>query len=172
VPKRYIPNLNHRDVAAVSIYAMRAYVRRGYRIGMVTLEDLDEALQQEGDELKLQLPTVLQDYADVFSPKKADKLPPHRSYDYEIRLTSDKKLPFGKIYSMSCEELQTLRDWLDENLRKGFIRPSSSSVTSPVLFVKKPGGGLRLYMDYRALNEVLVKDRYPLPLIKETLNNL
>jgi hypothetical protein len=59
VPKRYIPNLNYRDVAAVSIYTMRAYVRRGYRIGMVTLEDLDEALQQEGDELKLQLLTVL-----------------------------------------------------------------------------------------------------------------
>jgi hypothetical protein len=172
VPKRYIPNLNHRDVATVSIYAIRAYVRRGYRIGMVTLEDLDEALQQEGDELRLQLPTVIQDYADVFSPKKADKLPPHRSYDHEIRLTSDKKLPFRKIYSMSREELQTLRDWLDENLRKGFIRLSSSSVTSPVLFVKKPGGGLRLCMDYRALNEVSVKDRYPLPLIKETLNNL
>jgi hypothetical protein len=53
VPKRYIPNLNYRDVAAVSIYAIRAYVRRGYQIGMVTLKDLDEALQQEGDELKL-----------------------------------------------------------------------------------------------------------------------
>jgi hypothetical protein len=121
VPKRYIPNLNHRDVAAVSIYAVRAYVRRGYRIGIVTLEDLNEALQQEGDELKLQLLTVLQDYADVFSPKKADKLPPHCSYDHEIRLTSDKKLPFRKIYSMSRKELQTLRDWLDENLWKGFI---------------------------------------------------
>jgi hypothetical protein len=59
VPKRYIPNLNYCDVATVSIYAMRAYVRRGYRISMVTLKDLDEALQQEGDELKLQLPTVL-----------------------------------------------------------------------------------------------------------------
>jgi hypothetical protein len=110
VPKRYIPNLSHRDIAAVSIYAMRAYVRRGYRIGIVTLEDLNEALQQEGDELKLQLPTVLQDYTDVFSPKKADKLLLHRLYDHEIRLTSDKKLPFRKIYSMSCEELQTLRD--------------------------------------------------------------
>jgi hypothetical protein len=105
VPKRYIPNLNHRNVAAVSIYAMRAYVRRGYRIGMVTLKDLDEALQQEGDELKLQLLTVLQDYADIFSPKKAEKLLLYRSYDYEICLTSDKKLPFGKIYSMSYEEL-------------------------------------------------------------------
>ena len=53
MPKCYIPNLNHRDVATVSMYAIRAYVRRGYRIGMVTLEDLDEALKQEGDELKL-----------------------------------------------------------------------------------------------------------------------
>ena len=77
---------------------------------MVTLEDLDEALKQEGDELKLQLPLVIQDYADVFSPKKADKLPPHRLYDHEIRLTSDKKLPFRKIYSISRKELQTLRD--------------------------------------------------------------
>ena len=59
MPKRYIPNLNHCDVAAVSMYAMRAYVRRGYRIGMVTLEDLDKALKQEGDELKLQLLLVI-----------------------------------------------------------------------------------------------------------------
>jgi hypothetical protein len=73
---------------------------------------------------------------------------------------------------MSYEELQTLRTWLDENLAKGFIRPSSSHITLPVLFVKKPGGGLRLYIDYRALNEISVKDRYPLLLIKETLNNL
>ena len=72
---------------------------------MVTLEDLDEALQQEGDELKLQLPVVLQDYADVFSLKKADKLLLHRSYNHKICLTSDKKLLFRKIYSMSCEEL-------------------------------------------------------------------
>jgi hypothetical protein len=105
VPKRYIPNLNYRNVVAVGIYAIRAYVRRGYQIGIVTLEDLDEALQQEGDELKLQLPIVLQDYADVFSLKKADKLLLYRSYDYEICLTSDKKLPFRKIYSISREEL-------------------------------------------------------------------
>jgi hypothetical protein len=139
---------------------------------MVTIDDIDEALTQEGDELKVQLPVSLHDFVDVFSPKRADKLPPHRPYDHEIRLTSEKKMPFGRIYSMSREELQTLREWLDENLKKGFIRPSSSPVTSPVLFVKKPGGGLRLCMDYRALNEISVKDRYPLPLVKETLNSL
>jgi hypothetical protein len=73
---------------------------------------------------------------------------------------------------MSREELKTLREWLIENLEKGFIRPSSSLVTSLVLFVKKPGRGLRLYIDFRAINNVSVKDRYPLPLVKETLNNL
>ncbi|GKU10244.1 unnamed protein product, partial [Fusarium langsethiae] len=82
------------------------------------------------------------------------------------------KLPFGPLYGMSRNELTALREWLDENLRKGFIRPSSSPVASPVLFVKKPGGGLRFCVDYRALNNITVKDRYPLPLIKESLNNL
>jgi hypothetical protein len=172
VPKKYIPNLNYRDIAAVSLRACYAYAKRGYQVSIVTLEDIDESLKQEGDEIAIQLPEELRDFVDVFSPKKADKLPPHRSYDHEIKLTSDKKLPFGRIYSMSRDELTTLRTWLDENLAKGFIRPSSSHVTSPVLFVKKPGGGLRLCMDYRSLNDVSAKDRYPLPLIKETLNNL
>jgi hypothetical protein len=76
---------------------------------MITIEDIDEALKQEGDEIAIQLSKELQDFIDVFSPKKADNLPPHRSYDHEIKLTSDKKLPFGRIYSMSRNELTTLR---------------------------------------------------------------
>jgi hypothetical protein len=74
-------------------------------MAMVTIEDIDEALRQEGDQIANQLPDTLRDYVDVFSPKKADQLPPYRSYDYEIRLTSDKKLLFGRIYSMSRKEL-------------------------------------------------------------------
>ncbi|KAG0159972.1 hypothetical protein PDIDSM_7499 [Penicillium digitatum] len=73
---------------------------------------------------------------------------------------------------MSRNELEVLKDWIEDNLRKGFIRPSSSPAASPVLFVKKPGGGLRFCVDYRAPNAITVKDRYPLPLTKETLNNL
>jgi hypothetical protein len=55
---------------------------------------------------------------------------------------------------------------------KGWIRASSSSAAAPVLLVKKPGGGWRFYVDYRALNKVTEQDRYPLPLIKETLRSL
>jgi hypothetical protein len=73
---------------------------------------------------------------------------------------------------MSRVKLLTLREWLKENLRKGFIRLSSSSTASPILFVKKLNSSLRFYIDYRALNALIVKDRYLLSLIKELLNNL
>ncbi|KAG0154371.1 hypothetical protein PDIDSM_1751 [Penicillium digitatum] len=103
----------------------------------------------------------------MFSPKEAERLPPT-----DKMVQEDKPLPFGPLYPMSRNELEVLKDWIEDNLRKGFIRPSSSPAASPVLFVKKPGGGLRFCVDYRALNAITVKDRYPLPLTKETLNNL
>lgn len=63
-----------------------------------------------------------------------------------------------------------MKKWLDENLRKNFIRPSQSASAAPVLLVKKPGGGVRICVDYRGVNNVTLKTRYPLPLIKETLD--
>src|ERR1044072_6933506 len=73
---------------------------------------------------------------------------------------------------MSRDELLVLRKMLLELLDKNFIRVSSSPAAAPVLFVRKPGGGLRFYYDYRALNKLIRKDRYPLPLIQETLNRI
>lgn len=66
---------------------------------------------------------------------------------------------------MSIPELKVLRKYLDNNLAKGFIRASSSPVSSPVIFMRKPGGGLRFYVDYRGLNTVTIKNRYPIPLL-------
>ncbi|GME30926.1 uncharacterized protein ACHE_31418A, partial [Neofusicoccum parvum] len=73
---------------------------------------------------------------------------------------------------MSRDELLVLWKILTELLDKGFIRVSNSPAAAPVLFVKKPGGGLRFCYDYRALNQLTWKDRYPLPLIQETLNRI
>lgn len=73
---------------------------------------------------------------------------------------------------MSRDELLVLRKTLSDHLDKGWIRASSSPGGAPVLFVKKPGGGLRFCVDYRALNAITKKDRYPLPLIKETLRSI
>jgi hypothetical protein len=69
-------------------------------------------------------------------------------------------------------QFTALKEWLEENLQKGFICPSSSPASSLVLFVAKPDGSLRLCMDYCGLNTVSEKDCYPLPLTKETLNSL
>ena len=73
---------------------------------------------------------------------------------------------------MSQEELQAVKDYLKENLAKGFIVASSAPFASPVLFVRKPNGGLRFCVDYRKLNAITRKDRYPLPLLNETLAQL
>jgi hypothetical protein len=73
---------------------------------------------------------------------------------------------------MNKEKLLILKKTLSELLNKNFIKVSNLSAAAPVLFVKKPGGGLRFCMDYRKLNEITRKDRYPFLLITETLRSL
>jgi len=76
--------------------------------------------------------------------------------------------PWGPIYPLSETELQTLREWLKEREKTGKIRRSTSPVGSPILFVPKPNGrGLRLCVDYRALNKITIPNRYPLPLMQK-----
>ena len=73
---------------------------------------------------------------------------------------------------MSPEELDAVKRYLDSHLAKRFIQASSASYSSPVLFVKKPGGEIRFCVDYRGLNAITKKDCYPIPLIEETLAQL
>ncbi|KAJ1579475.1 hypothetical protein NDA11_007601 [Ustilago hordei] len=118
------------------------------------------------------IPQEYHQYLDVFSRVKADKLSPHRTYDHQIPLEEGKSPPFGPIYSLSEHELKALREYLEENLAKGFISPSDSLAASPILFVKKKDGSLRLCVDYRGLNQITIRNRYPLPLIDELLDRL
>ena len=83
-----------------------------------------------------------------------------------------KELPFSPIYQISEADLRTLREYIDENLKKGFIRPSSSPAGSPVLFVPKKDGKKRLCVDYRKLNAITTKDRYTLPLADKLRDRL
>ena len=118
------------------------------------------------------IPPEYHEFADLFSKKEADMLPPHRPYDHQIPLEPGTTPPFGSIYSMSPAELEVLRKYIEENLKKGFIRHSQSSCGASVLFVKKADGGLRLCVDYRGLNKITIKNRYPLPLIAELLERI
>ena len=122
---------------------------------------------------KSKLPSEYHDFLDVFSKPDSEKLPPHRpEADHEIKLQEGKTPPFKKGYAMGKPELDAVRKYLDEMLPRQGVRPSNSPCSSPVILVKKPGSGLRFCVDYRALNAITIKNRYPLPRIKETLNQL
>ena len=120
-------------------------------------------------------PAVLKPYRDlegIFSKEKANELPVSSSYDHKIELEGDCQPPYGPIYPLSIPELHVLREYLHDNLAKGFIRHSTSSAGTPILFVKKKDGSLWLCVDYRGLNLLTKKNWYPLPLIGEALNRL
>ena len=78
----------------------------------------------------------------------------------------------GKVYPLSREEREEVREFVKEQLRKGYIRPSKSLQTAPVFFVGKKDGKKRMVQDYRYLNEWTVKNNYPLPLISDVLENI
>ena len=120
--------------------------------------------------LKNQVPEVYSDFAELFGKAEASVLPPHRKIDHEIILQPGGQPPWRPLYGMCELELSTLRDFLKDNIEKGFIQQSSSPARAPVLFVKKKDSSLRLCVDYRGLNDITVKNRYPLPLIQETLD--
>jgi hypothetical protein len=167
------PEFRHLNIAKMSLRAYTMYNRKNCQLFIIIIEDINRYLQNASPpEPRDLLPKKLKNYADVFSPKKAKKLPPHRNYNHNIRLQEDKTPPFKPLYPMFRNELIALKKWLKKNLRKGFIRSSSSSAASFILFVKKADKGLRFCDDYRKLNNIFIKDRYPLPLIKEFLNNL
>lgn len=119
------------------------------------------------------LPPEYADYADVFSEANANVLFKHASHDHAIDLINDtKQPPYGPIYNLSETELATLRAYIDTHLEIGFIRPSKFPAGAPILFTKKPNGGLRLCVDYRGLNNLTIKNQYPLPLVGELLDRL
>ena len=114
---------------------------------------------------------IVREYSEIF-PKDFSGLPPEREVEFFIDLvlgtTSISKAP----YRMIPTELVELKKQLEEPLVKGFIRPSVSPWGAHVLFVKKKYGSLRLCIDYRQLNKVIVKNKYLLPRIDDLLDQL
>jgi len=108
------------------------------------------------------IPAIYGEFVEVFSKDNVETLPPHRSTDHAIDLEPGYNLPYGRIYNLSEFKLRTLKAYIEANLANGFIQRPSSPAAAPILFAKKQDGGLRLCVDYRALNLATVKNRYPL----------
>jgi transposase InsO family protein len=132
-----------------------------------------EARVSEGSHVPSVIPEQYSKWKRLFQDEEnANALPRHQPWDHEIRLEPGKQPTFGPIYALSEKELKTLREYLDENLARGFIRKSESPAGYPILFAPKKDGSLRLCVDYRKINDITIKNRYPLPNIEELQDRL
>src|SRR6201996_6893797 len=134
------------------------------------------AIQESADKkektLDEMLPAEVMDYKDVFDKQTAERFPESRPWDHAIDLKEDFVPKDCKIYPLSPPEQIELDKFIDENLAKGYIRPSKSPMASPFFFVNKKDGKLRPCQDYRKLNKGTIKNAYPLPLISELIDQL
>nr|GFC42902.1 putative reverse transcriptase domain-containing protein [Tanacetum cinerariifolium] len=123
----------------------------------------------EGKQLK-DVP-IVQDFPEVFL-EDFPGLPPARPVEFQIDLIS-RAAPVARApYRLAPSEMKELSEQLQELYDKGFIRPSSSPWGAPVLFVNKKDGSFRMCIDYRELNKLTVKNRYPLPRIDDLFDQL
>jgi len=137
-----------------------------------TIKKNDKEEDKESNKINKSLPKKLLPFKDVFSEIYVNELPPHRPYDCEIKLMPNTVLFYGPIYPLTEKESTTLKEYIDEMLAKGFIRKSKSPAGTPVFFVLKKNGELRMVVDYRHLNDITIRDSYPLLLINDMLEQL
>jgi hypothetical protein len=114
---------------------------------------------------------IVSEFPDVF-PEELPGMPPERKVEFAIELIPGTAPISKRAYQVSRPELVELKKQIDELLEKGYIRPSTSPSAAPVLFVEKKDGTKRMCIDYRALNEVTVKNKYPLPRIEDLFDQL
>lgn len=162
------------DFADMVLAGEKAYVANYVGIGFQ--EDIpipgfdDEPTDQDPDQISL--PQCLQKFRDVYSERAAKELPILDEAVHTIDLKEGETPPYGPIYPLSEQQRHELQEYLRENLANGRIKYSKADAGAPVLFVPKKDGTLRLCVDYRGLNRITVKNRYPLPLISDIMEQL
>ena len=125
------------------------------------------------NEAPTEVPAEYSNYNNVFSAENAAELPENTGMnEHAIELEEGKQRPFGPIYSLGLVELETLKIYIKTNLANGFIYLSKSPAGAPIRFDRKPDGSLCLCVNYWGLNNITIKNRYPLSLIGESLNRL
>lgn len=153
------------DIATIGAAPFQRYMKKkDTEVFITSLSEIDRILEekrveerreedhQEQELVEQLLPKPYQDYADVFSKAASDELPPHRTNDYRIELeegkTAESEVGYSPLYKQTAEELEAARDYIVDNLNKGFIGPSAAPFASPILMARKPGGGLQFCVDY------------------------
>ena len=118
------------------------------------------------------LPPEYHDFTDIFQVAEKQSLPERGLHNHAIDLKLGQQPPFEKLYLMSLTELNVLKVYLDNTMKAGIVHKSISPVTSPIMFVLKLDSSLQLVINYRRLNNITIKNCYPLPLISDMLDHL
>ncbi|KAJ9564756.1 LOW QUALITY PROTEIN: hypothetical protein OSB04_000722 [Centaurea solstitialis] len=155
------------QLAFCSVAKARRWLQRGYT------GYLAYAVTSQAEDRKLSVADVpvVSEFPDVF-PEDLPGIPPDRQVEFGIDLMPGAAPVARAPYRLALPELQELASQLQELSEKGFIRPSSSPWGAPILFVKKKDGSHRMCIDYRELNKVTIKNRYPLPRIDDLFDQL
>jgi len=134
-------------------------------------KEKEEAAKSEAEVKKL-VPEKFHESIKVFGKKQSERMPTRKLWDHVIDVKEGFVPRKGKVYLLSREEREKVREFVKEQLQKGYIRLSKSPQTAPVFFVGKKDRKKRTVQDYRYLNEWTVKNNYPLPLILDVLENI
>jgi hypothetical protein len=145
---------------------------QGERIEVnVSMPTTLEAMVNQLEEKSLEHIRIVCEYPDIF-PEELPGMPPDRDIQFSIELLPETTPISKRDYRMDVKDLIELKKQIEELLEKGFIRPSSSPWGAPVLFVNKKYGSRRMCVDYRSLNEVTIKNKYPLPQIEDMFDQM
>ncbi|GJS53054.1 putative reverse transcriptase domain-containing protein [Tanacetum coccineum] len=149
----------------ISCIKARKYIERGCHLFLA------HVTEKKSKAKRLEDVPVIRDFFEVF-PDEFPGLPPPRQVEFQIDLVSGAAPVARAPYHLAPSEMKELSEKLRELLEKGFIRPSSSPWGAPVLSMKKKDGSFRTCIDYRELNKLTVKNRYPLPRIDDLFDQL
>ena len=134
-------------------------------------DEEEEAAKSEAEAKKL-VPEKFYEWIKVFGKKQSERMPMRKIWDHVIDVREEFVPRKGKVYPLSRKEREEVREFVKEQLRKGYIQPSKLPQTAPVFFVRKKDGKKQMVQDYKYLNEWMIKNNYPLLLISDILENI
>ena len=161
---------NEKSPKLLSALQVKRRLRKGNRVMLAVVSEVkpDQPLTNQVEDWLKGLQT---EFSDVFVDPLPPGLPPERNYGHSIPTEPGHVPPFRPMYRLSPIEMRETKEQITTLLANGLIEPSKSPYGAPILFVPKPNGrGLRLCIDFRALNAITIKNRYPIPRIDDLLD--
>jgi hypothetical protein len=151
------------------VYKSPASPKQGASLNLV--EAKSSVTAEEKSSTKLEDIPIVYQYPEVF-PEDLTTMPPKREIEFRIDFALGTAPIYKRPYRMAANELAEVKNQVDEQQQKRYIRPSTSPWGAPIIFVEKKDMTKRMFVDYRALNEVTIKNKYPLPRIDDLFDQL